>query len=610
MRIMGIDINPGSSPANLLDAKYSIVILDENGNIIQKYDEIGISKIIRLAWEYEISVVASDNIYELGENDRQIIKIISLFPDNVELVQVTYNNGEFMDIREVAKNMGIEVQGKPNPSKTAYLAAYLALKGAGTKIKLTENKTKIIISRGRHLGPGGMSSNRYKRHIRGLILRVFKEVKESLDRNNIDYDVILRRSKSGLENATFIVYAPREKLYGIVKKMSGHDVNVEIRPVYKTKIDFETNKKIEKKPIIVGIDPGIFVGISAIDIHGNPVILESKKGMDREEIINKLSEKGSAIIIATDVNPVPDAVKKISGILKAKLYIPEKSLSVDEKQELLQEYSEKYNLNITDPHIRDSLAAALKAYKELENKLSQASSTIRKLGLDIDEYSVYKCVIEGKTVSECIEKQIEKEIVEEENKEIIKVEKVENKEKPFDSRALTENSELKHEIFRLRRVISQLLNEKYELEKKLYEIKTQFNAEVEKDRRIYKLKTDLEERNKSIVKLEGIIKDYSSKIDKLEGIIDDLVRGNVNIIKSNSLIEISDYKVRILGEEVNPAIFSYVGKDFIICKSNLLDDISKLNKEKEIQKEMDINDVRNIIEEYRRQKLKHGNFTV
>ncbi|BDC19106.1 DUF460 domain-containing protein [Acidianus sp. HS-5] len=610
MRIMGIDINPGSSPVNLLDAKYSIVILDNNGNIIQKYDEIGISKIIRLAWEYDISVLATDNIYELGESDRQVIKIVSLFPENVELVQVTYNNGEFMDIREVAKNMGIEVQGKPNPSKTAYLAAYLALKGAGTKIKLTENKTKIIISRGRHLGPGGMSSNRYKRHIRGLILRVFKEVKETLDKNSIDYDVILRRSRNGLENATFVVYAPREKLYGIVKKMRGHDVNLEIRPVYKTKIDFETNKKIEKKPIIVGIDPGIFVGISAIDVHSNPVILESKKGIDREEIINKLSEKGSTIIIATDVNPVPDAVKKIAGILKAKLYVPDKSLSVDEKQKLLQEYSEKYNLNITDPHIRDSLAAALKAYKELENKLSQASSTIRKLGLDIDEYLVYKCIIEGKTVAECIEKQIENEIAEEENKEIIKVERIENKEKQSGSKTLTENSELKHEIFRLRRVISQLLNEKYEIEKKLYEIKTQFNAEVERDRRIYKLKTELEERNKSIVKLQGVIKDYSDKIGKLERIIDDLVKGNVNIIKSNSLIEISDYKVRILGEEVNSVIFSYVGKDFIICKSNILDDINKLNKEKEIQKEMDVNDVRNIIEEYRKQKLKHGNFTV
>ncbi|MFP3400290.1 DUF460 domain-containing protein [Acidianus sp.] len=610
MRIMGIDINPGSSPANLLDAKYSVVILDENGNIVQKYDEIGISKIIRLAWEYEVSIVATDNIYELGENDRQVIKIISLFPDNVELVQVTYNDGRFMDIREVAKNMGIEIQGKPNPSKTAYLAAYLALKGAGTKIKLTENKTKIIISRGRHLGPGGMSSNRYKRHIRGLILRVFKEVKETLDRNNIDYDVILRRSKSGLENATFIVYAPRERLYGLVKKMSGHDVNLEIRPVYKTKIDFETNKKIEKKPIIVGIDPGIFVGISAIDIHGNPVILESKKGIDREEIINKLSEKGSAIIIATDVNPVPDAVKKIAGILKAKLYVPDKSLSVDEKQKLLQEYSEKHNLNITDPHIRDSLAAALKAYKELENKLSQASSTIRKLDLDIDEYAIYKCIIEGKTVAECIEKQIENEIAEEENKEIIKVEKTEVKEKQPENKTFTENSELKHEIFRLRRTITRLLNEKYELEKKLYEIRTQFNAEVERDRRLYRLKTELEERNKSILKLQEIIKDYSNKINKLEGIINDLVEGKVNIIKSNSLIEISDYKVKILGEEVNPSIFNYVGKDFIICKLNILDDIRKLSKEKEIQKEMDINDIKNIIEEYRRQKSKHGNFAI
>ncbi|MCY0882651.1 MAG: DUF460 domain-containing protein, partial [Acidianus infernus] len=207
-------------------------------------------------------------------------------------------------------------------------------------------------------------------------------------------------------------------------------------------------------------------------------------------------------------------------------------------------------------------------------------------------------------------KQIENEIAEDENREIIKVEKTETKEKQPENKTFTENSELKHEIFRLRRTITRLLNEKYELEKKLYEIKTQFNAEVERDRRLYRLKTELEERNKSILKLQEIIKDYSDKINKLEGIINDLVEGKVNIIKSNSLIEISDYKVKILGEEVNPSIFNYVGKDFIICKSNILDDIRKLSKEKEIQKEIDINDIKNIIEEYRRQKLKHGNFAI
>ncbi|ARM75972.1 DUF460 domain-containing protein [Acidianus manzaensis] len=610
MKIMGIDIEPRSSPSSTLQAKYAVVIIDENGNIIEKYDEISIPRIIRLTWEYNISIIATDNIYELGETDREIIKLVSLMPDNIEITQVTYNNGEFLDIREVAKKLGIEVQGKPGPSRTAYLAAILALKGAGSKIKLIENKTKIIISRGRHMGPGGMSANRYKRHIRGLILRVFKQVKEELDRHNFDYDVIVKRSKSGIENATFIVYAPRESLYGIVKKMSGHDINLEIRPVFKTKIDFESNKTIEKKPLIVGIDPGLDVGISILNVHGAPELLVTKRGIDRDEVISIISEKGLPVIIATDVNPVPDAVKKIASQLKTKIFIPDKSLSVDEKQELVNEFSNRFQLNITDPHIRDSLAAALKAYRELEKKLRQASSIMRKFDLDLEENAIYRCVMEGITISECIEKEIEKKI----DKQNITVSNTNKQNIPESlqknyNRIYEENLQLKHEILRLKRDIAQLINEKYNLEKRIEEIKNQTKLEVEKDRTIYRLKTDLTERNKTIINLENLLKEYQNKIIYLENILKELVSGNLNVIKSNSLIKIENYKVKVLDEEINSSIFKYVGENFIIDNpENFIKDITILEKEKEIQKNISINDLKNIVDEYR--KSKHRYFSV
>jgi len=38
-----------------------------------------------------------------------------------------------------------------------------------------------------------------------------------LDSHGFDYDMIIRRSKAGLEGAQFVVYAPRESLYGIIR---------------------------------------------------------------------------------------------------------------------------------------------------------------------------------------------------------------------------------------------------------------------------------------------------------------------------------------------------------------------------------------------------------
>ncbi len=611
VKILGIDIEPKNSPLSLSQTKYSIVIIDEKGDIIEKMDNCPLSRVIRLAWEQEISIIATDNIYELGSNDREIIKAISLLPDNVEVVQVTYINGEFRDIRDVAKNYGIDIQGKPNSTKTAYLAAILALKGAGTKIKLIENKTKIVISRGRHLGPGGMSSNRYKRHIRGLLLRVFKQVKESLDKNNIDYDVIVKRTKSGIENATFIVYAPRESLFGIVKKMKGHDVNLEIKPVYKTKIEFGDKKINNSKPLIVGIDPGLEVGISVLDLYGNPILLTSRRSVDREDIIMLLREKGLPVLLATDVNPLPDAVKKLSAALKAKVYIPEKSLSVDEKQQLLNDYCDRFNLNISDPHIRDSLGAALKAYKDLEKKLRQGDSVIRRFEIDIDEDKVFRCIMDGNTIAECIEKEIENKL---ESKSETRLSYVKSQNTIDDNTYKHyeyENTMLKHEINRLRSLTRQLFRDKAELEKRIEEIKLDYKSEVQRDRKIYELNNILEQKNKIIEKLQIENSKLNRENERLNILIYDILRNKIKIINSNSsLITVKNGKLFILDEEINTDITLYIDSDFALIEPSLLNDIYVLNKEKEIEHTINIDEIKKIIENYRNTRSKEHNFSI
>lgn len=595
MRVMGIDIEKGS-PGSTEQPRYSVAILDENGEPVVKAEDVTKSRLVRLAWEYDVSLLGTDNIYELGSNDREVISLLSLLPEKLEVIQVTVKNGVFLDLRDVAKEYGIEVQGKPTPARTAFIVATLALKGAGTKIKFVENRTKIIISKGRRSGPGGMSSNRYKRHLRGLVLRVFRRVKEELDRHNFDYDVVVRRTKAGMEGAMFIVYAPRESLYGLVKKMSGHDVNLEIRAYYRDRIEFVDTKRISQRPVIVGLDPGLEVGISILDMYGNPVLLTTKRGVDRESVIELILEKGTPALIATDVNPVPDTVKKMSAVLKARLYVPEKSLSVDEKQSLLDEYSTKYGIHVSDPHIRDSLAAAIVAYREVERKLRQAEGMITRFGIDIDRNNVFRCVVNGSTIAECIENEIEKKISVPQNTGVVKQEvKAEHNEKLAE-----ENTLLKQELLRLNRTVSRLIHEKEMLERRVEEIKRLYNAELDRDRRVEELKRILEQKNREIIKLKEQAQAQSEMETRLASVIEKLVKDRVTVVKGNMKgLEVRDGELYFGEWRINNDLALYVGKDFAIVDECLIKDLNLLKKERELNQEMSEDLLKRLIEEYR-----------
>ncbi|WP_256202464.1 DUF460 domain-containing protein [Sulfuracidifex tepidarius] len=336
MIIIGIDIEPRESPSKG-EPHYATVIINDKGEILEKSEFAPRSRIIRLAWELRADEIAIDNIYELGETDREVINFIKLLPDYTRIVQTTFNKGEFKSVKDLAFENGIiENNSKLSPLRTAYVNCLLAMKGYGKVINPVERRTKIIVARGRNLGPGGMSQNRYKRHIRGLLLRVAREVKEKLDRNGFDYDVVIRRTRAGIEGAVFTVYSPRERLYGIIKKMKGHDVVVDIRPVYKNKIEFNEKENEPKRRTIVGLDPGLEVGIAILDVHGKLLLLDTKRSIDREEIISIISNYGTPIMVATDVNPVPDTVKKIASALGCKLFVPEREMSAEEKQEQFQ----------------------------------------------------------------------------------------------------------------------------------------------------------------------------------------------------------------------------------------------------------------------------------
>ncbi len=407
--VMGVDILPGKSSLSKHQPHYAIVILS-NGEVVDEYEDASLSRLIRIAWEVKPEIIAIDNIYELAPDYNGLVKIVSMLPPNVRLIQVTGWGPQAINIRSLAKNLGIPLHGKLTPLKTAYVAAVAAYRGYGYQVKFLEEKTRIIVSKGRSISRGGMSYNRYIRSVRAGILSITKEIKKILDANKLDYDLVFRKSKGGLESSVFIVYAPRSRLYGLIKPINTKNVRVEIKPVYSKKISTEPLKKA-RKPVILGLDPGINTGIAVIDLNGMPLFLYSSKNIDRSEIINMVSSIGKPVLIATDVSTPPEAVKKLAASLNVQIYSPPRDLSNDEKNAIIYELLKKYPwLDIEDAHERDALAAAYKAYLNYTDKFKQIESEVYEMNIDLDIDNIKAEIIRGKTIAEAIEEEVEKKL--------------------------------------------------------------------------------------------------------------------------------------------------------------------------------------------------------
>lgn len=524
--VMGIDILAGESPGKTAWPRYAVVVL-RDGKVYAKSEEVPLNRLIRLVWEYRPSVIAVDDIYELGENEREIIRLINLLPSNTRIVQVTRWPEGLLDLREAAFKAGLKLEpGKLSPLKTAYVVALLAHRGYGMAVKLFEEKTKIIISKGSSTGPGGMSQNRYRRKVRASILRVVREIKSALDNAGIDYDLLYRKSGGGLDSAVFVVYAPRHELFGIVKQWRGHDVRVQIKPIYRSKIEFESPTKAAppKRYIIVGYDPGMTVGVAAIDLEGRLLLSKSGKNLDRAEVISLLLKTGIPVLVATDKNPPPEAVKKLAAALKVQVYVPQPSLTVREKQELISKHITGYV--VEDSHERDAIAAALKAFEDLKPKLAQVEEYLSRFELDIPRDRVKANVVAGKSIAQAVEEEIEYLLASGREEEHAKAQTKPQEDRSKEllvAKLENELSKLKMEKERLMKANRELKREVGELRKALEELTRSWSKEVAVDRQVSMLKGEvldlarqLRALNEEIERLKGKMATYAKE---LEGVI-------------------------------------------------------------------------------------------
>ncbi len=477
---LGVDINPGSSRDN---PTYSIALV-KNDEVIFTDEKAEMKDLLRYIRKFKPDFLATDNVFELVRNEDELRRLAFLLPDETCLVQVTGNpSSPSSNLIDIAKARDFNVGTKLSPKEAAILAAKLALLEEGYKIKLRENETFIIVSKATEPSAGGMSMNRYKRKIQSNVLYAASTIKEILNRNQLSYDFF--PSKHANEGGVFIVQAQRDIVKKYVKPYEGYGVRIRILPVVRSRI---INKEEIQNPfrlLLVGYDPGLTVGIAAIDLKGNLILLESHKYTGLDEIREKLARYGRPIIVATDKPSVSTIISKLASSFGAKIFSLKNEIRVDEKKEIVKKYLEEKELtNIKlDSHKRDALAAALYALKNYQQLYNDIKEEIKKSNLDdISEQEVFEKIIKkGKNIKEIIEEikksKDAKEIMPKEIKyDIYNKDEIEKIRRKLD------------EMKNLLKVLQNLLNEKentiLQLKNKIEKLQKEERIKIKLDREI------------------------------------------------------------------------------------------------------------------------------
>jgi predicted RNase H-like nuclease (RuvC/YqgF family) len=491
---LGVDIDP--SGLKDLNRLYSIALV-KGEEVVFTAEKITYKELLRYTRKFKPDILATDNVFELAKDEIEIKKLAFLLPDKTILVQVTGNPSNPLDtLVNIAKTKGIEVSNKLSPIETAILAAKLALKGEGYKIKLREDETFILVTKATEPSAGGMSLNRYKRRIYTNILHAISHIKSILTSNNFLFDFF--PSKHSNEGGIFIVQAQREIVKRYIKPYEGYGIRIRILPVVRNRIITKEEIRNISRPLIVGYDPGITVGICAMDLKGNILLLESLRYAGLDEIREKIARIGNPVIIATDKATISAMINKLAATFNAEIWKPQRDLSIEEKKSIARDFIEeiKYEEIKLDTHKRDSLAAAILAFRKY--------------------YPIYQS----------IERELKERNIEHINPQTV-----------FEK------------VIKTKRNIKEIINEIKEMSEKSEEVILQEPKQEVWKNEVDKIKKQLEETKRLLKALQSIIDEKNQKISELSEKIERLKNEERLKIKASNEIVVLKQKVDALTEE-------------------------------------------------------------
>jgi len=509
--------------------KYSVVVL-RDGVMYKEMESVPLYKIIRLILEYHADILAVDNLNEIVGSPRDIAKLSKLIPPWCKVVEVT---GVEQSLVEVARKFNIELPHL-TPLQAARVCAYAALNGIGREVKLYVDRTYIVVSKGRTPVQGGSSSERFKRSIRACVLRVVREVKESLEKNGFDYDLLVKKSRGGLEKGLFVVYASVERVREVISPFRSRNVKITVKPVLAG--SQVTEEPSSSRLVILGVDPGTTIGIAVLDFTGRPLLVASSKIPDREQVVGEVLRFGKPVVIAVDTSKPPEFAKKLASKLGAVLYTPEHDLTIEEKQKISSEYSTLYTVDIPDSHARDALAGAVKAYRSFKSLIEEVESKTRGLRGVVREKIIVE-VLRGKSLVEVLDEYFMHELSRDFKLEQRTPLVVKNSES-----VRGELDKLHSRIVELESTVKRLEEELKLRDRLVEELQVELRAVKKRDlseecgRRIQNLLLEIESLRKILREKESTLNSLLQRVIGLEEAISGLIRGDlVGAIKASSL---------------------------------------------------------------------------
>jgi hypothetical protein len=473
MKVLGIDILSGS-PDSKSPPRYSIALLENREFALR--EEISGRMLMRTIRRLQPDRVACDNLFELLPKDK-IRRFFFLLPSKTKVIQVNGSPENMEPLHVVAKRNGISITSKAKSMEEAEACAMLAQKNVGYEVRAFENETKIVVSRARSLGKGGQSQDRYRRKVHSMVALNIKEIRDILEEKGIEYRLERVKSDFGYSRGEFLIQLPRGELKGIRNK-KGPDVQVKVLPVEKKKLSF-TPLASEEKSVIVGVDPGTTTAIAVLDLEGDLQEVLSSRDFSQSDALSFLSRYKDVAVVASDVNPAPRFVERLSISLNSVLFSPPQSMGVEEKRELVDQ---KFSRDSYDnPHERDALAAAIKAYNNYKKKLDQIDKKLEELNLSNIKEEVRRLVIGGVSIDKAVKRLTE---FEEEEEEEERVEAVPDKYKGIIRTLKGEIKILRSEREELKKALKGREERIAKLERKLAEIKDEKFKEIKREKEI------------------------------------------------------------------------------------------------------------------------------
>jgi len=295
--------------------------------------------------------------------------------------------------------------------------------------------------------------------------------------------------------------------------------------------------KSDMKRLIVGVDPGVTVGLAALSFDGVPISVDSRRNWALSDLIKTISELGEPTIISSDVTPASTLLEKLSVKFNAVLFAPLLSMTADEKHQTARAYAGLHGLKLRNAHEVDALASAVKAYQHYEKKFRQVNARLEKQKLKVSADDAKDLLIRGHTLKRAIQilqgpEKVQPAPVlkrpvprEEQLKSLIgELEERLSREREKSKRLKAANKEVNLKMKTLKTEISNL-------QEKIEETRSEQSAQTRREREYHMLLDEVKKAKARITEYSAQLEAYKTRFNQLQRLRELESQGKLVLLK-------------------------------------------------------------------------------